>query len=144
MLELGDSAPAHETYEAAKRTVESRGFDYVASDVLLQRSFQENLPRVMAAAGTQTAPDPPAVADALLDAAALAMPPLGTDLTEFTALTKTKHMRKSNGQRHLWRLPRERVIANFEKALQRLVHQRIDTITREEALAFRDWWNLRI
>ncbi|MEL6314843.1 MAG: hypothetical protein AAFQ60_12450 [Pseudomonadota bacterium] len=43
LLELGNSAPAYETYEAAKRAVESRGFDYVASDVLLQRSFQEKL-----------------------------------------------------------------------------------------------------
>lgn len=95
LLELGEDALAHQKYEAAKSAAESRGFDYVASDVLLQRSFRENLPRLVAVAGTETEPTPPAVADAILGGVALALPPLRVVLTEFIALTRTKHLRKS-------------------------------------------------
>ena len=42
LLELGEDALAYEQYQAAKSVAESRGFDYVPSDVLLKRSFQEN------------------------------------------------------------------------------------------------------
>lgn len=116
----------------------------MASDVLLQRSFRENLPRLMEAAGTERDPTPPAVADAILGGVALALPPLRTVLTEFIALTKTKHLRKSDRQRHLWRLPRERAVSYFEKALPKFARHGIDAITREDALAFRDWWSRRI
>ena len=144
LLEIGERALAREQYEAAKRAAESRGFDYVASDVLLQRSFRENLPRLMAAAGTETDPTPPAVADAILGGITLALHQLRVVLTEFIALTKTKHLRKSDRQRHLWRLPRERAVSNFAKALPKCARQVIDTLTREDALAFRDWWSRRI
>lgn len=66
LLEMGEDARAHEKYIAAKLAAESRGFDYVPSDVLLRRSFQENLPRLMAAAGTEEDPTPPEVANAIL------------------------------------------------------------------------------
>lgn len=144
LLELGEAALAHEHYEAAKRTAESRGFDYVPSDVLLQLSFRENLPRLIAAAGTKTNPTPPAVAEAILGGTKIALPPLRLVLAEYIELTKTKHMRKSDRQRHLWRLPRDRAVANFETALPAFAAQGIDKITREDTLAFRDWWAKRI
>lgn len=75
MLELGEEALAHEKYAAAKQLAESRGVDYVPSDVLLRRSFQENLPRLLAAAGTKTDPAPPEVTDAILGGVEVALPP---------------------------------------------------------------------
>ncbi|WP_227269543.1 hypothetical protein [Roseobacter weihaiensis] len=144
LLELGEEALAHEKFAAAKRMAESRGFDYVPSDILLRRSFEENLPRLMAAAGTETQPTPPEVAKAILGGVEVALPPLREVLQEFIALTKTKHMRKSDRQRHLWRLPRERAVSNFEKAVPRRAKAGIDRITREDALAFRAWWAARI
>lgn len=90
MLELGEDALAHEKFASAKLTAESRGFDYVPSTVLLQKSFQENLPRLMAAAGTASQPTAPNVADATLGVAEVALPPLRSVFNEYVALTKTK------------------------------------------------------
>ena len=101
LLELGEDALAHVKYQAAKRTAESRGFDYVPSDVLLKRSLRDFLPRLRAAAGTEAEPTPPEVADAILGGTPVAPPPLDGVLAEFIELTKTKHLRKSDRQRHL-------------------------------------------
>ncbi|MEP1613534.1 MAG: tyrosine-type recombinase/integrase [Roseobacter sp.] len=144
LLELGEEALAHEKYAAAKQMAETRGFDYVPSNVLLRRSFAENLPRLMAAAGTEAAPTPPEVAEAILGSVEVALPPLRQVLLEFIELTKTKHIRKSDRQRHLWRLPRERAVSNFEQAVPKRAKTGIDLITREDALAFRAWWAQRI
>lgn len=144
MLELGEDALAHEKFAAAKLTAESRGFDYVPSTVLLQKSFQENLPRLMAAAGTASQPTPPDVADAILGVAEVALPPLRSVFNEYVALTKIKNMRKSERQRHLWRLPRARAVSNFEQAVPKRAKAGIDKISREDALAFRTWWAQRI
>ena len=144
LLELGEEALAHEKFAAAKRIAESQGFEYVPAEVLLRRSFQENLPRLMAAAGTVAEPTAPAVTEALLGGVDVALPPLRTVFEEFVALTKTKHMRKSDRQRHLWRLPRDRAVVNFEKAVPKRARAGIDRITREDALAFRAWWAQRI
>ena len=144
LLELGEKALAHEKYAAAKQMAESRGFDYVPSDVLLRRSFAENLPRLLAAAGTEAQPTPPQVADAILGGVEVALPPLRVILQEFVDLTKTKHLRKSDRQKHLWRLPRERAVSNFEKAVPAKAKTGVDRITREDALAFRAWWDARI
>lgn len=137
LLEMGEEALAHEKFAAAKRMAESRGFDYVPSDILLRRTFEENLLRLMAAAGTEAQPTPPEVAEAILGGVEVALPPLRVVLQEIIELTKTKHMRKSDRQRHLWRLPRERAVSNFEKAVPRRAKVGIDRIAREDALAFR-------
>ncbi|MEL7213268.1 MAG: tyrosine-type recombinase/integrase [Pseudomonadota bacterium] len=144
MLELGEEALAHEKYAAAKKMAESHGFDYVPSDMLLQRTFEENLPRLLAAAAAMSEPTPPEVGEAILGGAQIALPPLRIVFEEFIDLTKTRHLRKSERQRHLWRLPRERAVSNFEKAVPKRVKAGIDRITREDALAFRAWWATRI
>ncbi|KJZ20078.1 DUF6538 domain-containing protein [Loktanella sp. S4079] len=48
LLRLGEGALAYQKYEAAKQISESHGFEYIPSDLLLQRSFQGNLPRLKA------------------------------------------------------------------------------------------------
>ncbi|WP_369077067.1 DUF6538 domain-containing protein [Cognatishimia coralii] len=116
LLELGEDALAYEQYQAAKSGAESRGFDYVPSDVLLKRSFQENIPRLLAASGTLSRQTSPEVRDALLGSVNVSLPPLRKVWEEFRELTKTKRLRKSDRQKHLWALPRERAVANFEKA----------------------------
>ncbi|MEL6551454.1 MAG: DUF6538 domain-containing protein [Pseudomonadota bacterium] len=95
LLEIGEEPLAHEKYEAAKRAAESRGFDYIPADILLRRSFQENLPRLLAAAGTDAEPTPPNLTQALLGGVEVALPPLEVVLEEYIELTKTKHLRKS-------------------------------------------------
>lgn len=144
LLALGEEALAHEEFAAAKQMAESRGFDYVPSDLLLRRSFVENLPRLIAAAGTLADPTPPKVAEAILGGVAVALPPLRDVLHEFIELTKTKHLRKSERQRHLWRLPRQRAVSNFEKAVPGKAKAGLDRITREDALEFRAWLDARI
>lgn len=144
LLSLGDEALAHQRYTAAKQVADSHGFDYVPAEHLLQRSFEENLPRMRAAAGVESKPSPPEVTKALLGAVPVALPPLRVVLEEYVDLTKTKHLRKSDRQRHLWRLPRDRAVANFAKALPDRAKVGIDRITREDALKFRAWWARRI
>ena len=74
----------------------------------------------------------------------VALPPLRIVFQEFVELTKTKRIRKSDRQRRLWFLPRERAVGNFETALPRCAQAGIDKITREDALAFRAWWARRV
>ena len=144
LLRLGEDALAYQKYEAAKQISESHGFEYIPRDVLLQRSFQDNLPRLKAAAGRENNPPPPEVANAILGGIDVALPPLRIVLSEYIALTKTKHIRKSDRQRHLWQLPRERAVTNFERAVPKRSAVGIDKITRDDALKFRDWWAQRI
>lgn len=144
LLALGDEALAHQKFEAAKRMAESRGFDYIPSDLLLKGSFQENLPRLLAAAGTDKNPTSPEVVEAILGGVKAAYPPLDKVLEEFIDLTKTKHLRKSDRQRHLWKLPRLRAVSNFKTAVPRRANTGVDKITRDDALAFRAWWARRI
>lgn len=144
MLDMGEEALAYEKYAAARQVAASRGFDYVPGRVLLERTFEENLPRLREAAGPIGQPVSPEVVDALLGAVEVSLPPLRTVLVEYVELTKTKRIRKSDRQRHLWRLPRERAVTHFEKALPRLKDAGIDKITRDDVLAFRDWWARRI
>ncbi|WP_299737003.1 hypothetical protein [uncultured Roseobacter sp.] len=114
------------------------------SDILLRRTFEENLPRLMAEAGSAAMLTPPEVEESILGGVEVALPPLLEVLQEFIELTKTKHVRKSDRQRHLWHVPRERAMSNFEKAVPRRAKAGIDRITRDDALAFRAWWAARI
>ena len=143
-LALGEEALAYEKYQAAKQISEAHGFDYVPSEVLLKRTFDENLPRLMAAAGTVCSHQPPEVVEALLGSVNVALPPLRKVLQEYAELTKTRHLRKSDQQRHLWWLPRERAVSNFERAVPKRRATGIDKITREDALSFREWWSKRV
>lgn len=111
--------------------------------MLLKRSFQENIPRLLAASGTRSKPTAPDVRDALLGGVDVALPPLRKVWEEFSELTKTKRLRKSDRQKHLWALPRARAVANFEKAVPKRAKASIDRIDREDVLAFRTGGQVR-
>ena len=72
----------------------SYGFDYVPADMLLQRGFEENLPRLQKIAENPKSPAPMHVTEALLGAVPVAYPPLTQVLKEFFELSKIKHLRK--------------------------------------------------
>mgnify|MGYP000273890409 CR=1 FL=1 len=99
LLAVGEHTQAHEKYLAAKRIAENHGFDYRSSEDLLQRSFEANLPRMMAAAGIGGNAQPKEVVDALLGGVEIVLPNLRTVLGEYIELTKTRHLRKSDKQR---------------------------------------------
>ncbi len=92
----------------------------------------------MAAAGPAPRPTPADVAESILGGVEPALPSPRVVLAEFIDLTKTKPLRKSDRQPHLWRLPQERAVANFEKALAKRADWGIDKITREDMLASRN------
>ena len=144
LLQLGQEALAHQSYLAAKQIAENRGFDYVSADALLARGFDENLPRLFAAAGLDGKGANDQTVEALLGGVEVVLPSLRDVLEEFIELTKTKHLRKSDRQRHLWRLPRLRAVAHFEDAVPARKKAGVDKITRDDALAFRSWWATRI
>jgi len=65
-------------------------------------------------------------------------------LADYIELTATKHIRKSERQKHLWKLPRTRAVANFEVAVPERKLSGINEITRADALKFRKWWATRV
>jgi hypothetical protein len=95
-------------------------------------------------------PDVEAVADALLGTVPEAHPSLTEVLDEFVELTRTRHVRKSEAQRHKWLLPRQRAVRNFLAAVFGTGpdgapnDQPVDRITRAHALQFRAWWSARV
>ena len=122
LLDMGDEVLADQRYEAAMRIAER---DYFPSDALLSRSFQDILKRMQAAAGAPEAPDPSYVTDAFFGGVPPALPPLRAVMEEHFALTKTKHLRKSDKQRHL-RRPRARAVSHFGKAVPQRSSSHID------------------
>ena len=82
-------------------------------------------------------PEAPEVTQALLGEAEFALPPLRVVLGEYIDLTRTKNLRKSEHLKYLWKLPRERAVANFEKAVPQRKTSGIDKIAREDAWSSR-------
>ena len=66
LLALGEDALAYQKYQAAKEVSEEHGFAYLPSEVLLKRTFVDNLLRLLAGAGTTKMPQPKEVTEAIL------------------------------------------------------------------------------
>lgn len=144
LLALGQEDLAYQKYEAAKEVAKSHGFDYVPADMLLSRGFEANLSRLKVIAQNPNTPAPLEVTQALLGDVPVAYPPLSKVLDEYMSLVQTKHLRKSERQKHLWKLPRHRAVDHFFKAVPERKRSGVDQITRDDALKFRDWWAKRI
>jgi site-specific recombinase XerD len=142
----GKSDDARRYYLASVDLAQSYGFTYQASETLLSRPLAEVLPRLRAAIGPPGAPADPIVTEALLGAARPIFPDMAGVLEEYVELTKTRHMQKSDAQRHKWLLPKKRAVANFNRVVAegRAGPPLVDQITRADALAFRDFWSERV
>lgn len=90
------------------------------------------------------------MADAVLGLVEPVQPGLREVLEEYVALTRTRHLRKSEAQRHKWLLPRKRAVANFLAVVSvkgpdgQPKDLPVDKISRADALRFRAWWSARV
>ncbi|MFS4436594.1 tyrosine-type recombinase/integrase [Paracoccaceae bacterium GXU_MW_L88] len=77
-------------------------------------------------------------------------PDLFAVLDDYFELTRTRHLKKSAPQLKRWKERRHRAVRQFLEATQsakqhgKLVAPRIDEITRDDAITFRNWWSKRI
>lgn len=133
-------------YLAAKELAESHGFAYRQLHEILTDNLDELIPRVEAALGPRDAMAPDVVTEALLGAIPPVLPTMAGVLEEFIERTKTRHLKKSDAQKHRWKLPRTRAVNNFLKVCEAAGRKDlpIDKISRTDTLRFRDWWAERI
>ena len=142
-LAAGDSGSARAHFEAARKLAQVRGFQYRSLDVLLGSPIETSVERIRSL-GT---PDNLASAEsirAVLGGVPIILPDLNGVLTEYFDLTKTRHLTKSESQKHRWTLSKQRAVKNFEVAVFPRHSPPIDQIARADALKFRKWWSVRV
>lgn len=142
-LAAGDSGSARAHFEAARKLAQVRGFQYRSLDALLGSPIETNVERIRSL-GT---PDNLASAEivrAVLGGVPIVLPDLNGVLTEYFDLTKTRHLTKSESQKHRWTLSKQRAVKNFEVAVFPSHSPPIDQIVRADALKFRTWWSVRV
>lgn len=146
----GDATSAARHYEAARRLAAARGFDYVSLADLASGDLSQLVARVLALAKAGGAVETPEVAAAILGAVPPVFPTMPLMLDEYIKLVDTRHVQKSDAQRHRWKLPRQRAVANFvavtspKDAKGEPAPVPANMITRQDALRFREWWQGRI
>ncbi len=117
-LAAGDSASARKHYEAARKLAAARGFPYRPVENVAAGDVIDMLNRVLALAEGSRQQPPQltaslATAEALLGTVPETLPSIPEILAENYELTKTRHLKKSEAQRHNWKLPRERAVNNL-------------------------------
>lgn len=149
-LRLGDSESARKNYLTARKLAEARGLSYKPIDDLAAGDIVDLVNRVLSLADGRSLTEPAAVTKAILGAAPETLPTLSEILDDYYSLTRTRHLQKSDAQKHRWKLPRERAVRNFLKVTGRKNGQGepvgvpVDEITRADALKFRKWWSARV
>lgn len=146
-LAIGDSGSARAHFDMARRLAQVRGFQYQTLSTLLDAPVDEVLERVKDLQKPRVEGKPienPAVIKAVLGAVPNVLPNLSGVLKEYFDLTTTRHLKKSEAQKHRWVLSKRRAVENFLAATFPKHSPPIDQITRVNALRFRTWWSNRI
>lgn len=142
-MAAGDAGSARKHYEAARKLAQARGFPYTPMPALTEGDIGDLVARVLSLAEGGRLTASPAITEAVLGAVPEVMPTLPDVLTEYYDLTKTRHLKKSESQRHKWKLPRERAVRNFVDVTGKGAVP-VSEITRADALQFRRWWSGRV
>lgn len=142
-IAAGDSKSARKHFEAARKLAEARGFQYRTLDALLNAPMNEVLDRVQTL-GSQDNLEAREVVQAVLGTVPVILPDLRGVLEEYFDLTKTRHLDKSDAQKHRWALSKQRAVRYFLTAVLPTHSPPIDQINRTHALKFRAWWADRI
>ncbi len=149
-LLAGDQKSAVRLYEAARDLAQARGFPYVPMSSLAQGDLKALVSRVLSLGKEGVHSESHASSAAVMGVVPAALPPLSAALSDYFVLTKTRHLKKSDAQRHKWKLPRERAVRHFldltcaRDGAGNAIEKPIDQITRDEALLFRKWWSDRV
>ncbi|MBT8169898.1 integrase [Falsiruegeria litorea] len=146
----GDGTSARRHYDAARKLAQARGFPYKPVADVSGGEVMDLMNRVLSLAEGSALTGSLAATEAVLGAVPEVMPTLIEVRDEYYDLTKTRHLKKSEAQRHKWRLPRDRAVRNFLTFTNGTgpdkmpIDMAVDAITRDHAVAFRNWWSARI
>jgi len=149
-LAAGDGTNARKHYLAAHKLAQARGFPYRPMSTLTDGDVFSLASRVLSLAESVTLKASPAATEAVLGAVPEVTPDLNEVLADYYELTKTRHLQKSDAQRHRWKLPRDRAVRNFLEVVAprnsrgKPVAQPVNQIVRADAIKFRNWWSARV
>lgn len=139
-LLAGDTGEAEARLDAARKLVEAKGFAYTPAAILLEQPVEELLKRVEAIKLNRGVPNEKE-ARALLGTVPDPGLKISRVLELFWQLTSSDMIGKSEDQVR-------RAKAPVAKAIQNLIDvigdKRIDGITRDDMLDFREWWSERM
>ena len=140
-LASSDPGSARQHFLVAQKLAQSRGFPYKPFSELLTGPIDDLAEWLIS---LENAIDKPVVLDAVLGLSGVVLPDLAGVLKEYIDLTRHRHLKKSDGQRHRWALPRQRAVKNFLTVMGPDAARPVDEISRADALKFRAWWFDRV
>ena len=135
-----DQGNLRERYDSAVRLARSFGFPYQPVNNLATGDLGDLVSRVEAV-GIK-GPEKTPVVEAVLGGATVPELTIETALEEYWSLSADLNLDKNDDQTQRWRNPRIKAVRNFITVTGG--DKRLNTLTREDALAFRDWWLERI
>lgn len=136
----GDTSAAEDRLDAARRLVEAKGFVYTPAATLLEHPAEELLKRVEAITLNRGVPNEKE-ARALLGTVPDPGLKISRVLELFWRLTSSDMIGKSEDQIRRARNP---VIKAIKNLIDVIGDKRIDCITRDDMLDFREWWSERM
>ncbi len=144
----GDQGAQRAHFLATKRLCETKGYPYVPLETLLEDP-ESLVRRVLELGENGISTASVQKASAVLGTVPNVLPSLNEVLTAFVVLTETRHLQKSEAQKHKWFLPRQRAVRNFLNVfhgteLKAPKDAPLEKIDRSAALKFRKWWSERI
>lgn len=136
----GNDPDAAVRLKAARSLAAIKGHAYLGAAAVAELPLEDILSRIEAAAPANVDPDP-ALASALLGGAGDHRMTLSQALDAYWDIAKDRILRKSDDQRRRWRNPR---IKAFRNLIEIVGDKPVASLTRDDALAFRDWWLERL
>ncbi|WP_107497949.1 DUF6538 domain-containing protein [Thalassobius sp. I31.1] len=136
----GKSDDATQHFETAKALADAKGIQYLPVTQVADLPIDDLLKRVEAIGLHRGEPDT-AQARAALGAVDVPKLTISEALEEYWDLTKDRIMEKSPDQVRRWKNPRIKAVKNFTTLIS---DKPIAEITRDDMLAFRAWWLMRV
>ena len=136
----GKSDDAKAAFDAAERVLKAKALRYVPMEELTAASTAEIIARIEKIDAVGNRPDP-ATASAVLGRVARPQFLLSDLLTLYWTMSKDSVRGKSEDQIRRWRNPRIKAIKNLILVVG---DKSLDGLSRDDMLAFRDWWEERI
>ncbi|ETD85716.1 integrase [Rhodobacter capsulatus YW1] len=137
----GRMAEGEQRYQAALKIAAAYGYPYLSNEQIKALPIEDLLSRIRDIPADAKGNPDKVVADALLG---MHTPPsltVSAALEDYWKLTTDKTLEKSEDQMRRWRNPRIKAVRNFISVIE---DKRLDAITRDDMLDFRQWWIDRI
>lgn len=136
----GDHEEAAARFAAAENLAQLRGFRYLSAAKVKTLPLSELLDRVEAISERDGLPEP-AEAAALMGTVEAPTLTLSAALEAYWTLARDKTLGKSADQVRRWENPRKKAVGNLIAVVG---DKPLGDLTREDMLAFRDWWTDRL